>query len=110
MTVKKEIFSVLSSILPTYQFEAPANNVTFPLCIYYLVNEQFTEILGDKPFGRSTIFSVKIYSETDDEDLVNQVESTILNTFPFISMRSKRENKEEGLFLTEYDFQLLRGK
>lgn len=108
--MKKEIFQTLSAILPTYQFEAPSNNVTFPLCIYYIVTEQFTETLGDKPFGRSTVFSVKIYSESDDEDLVNQVESTILNTFPFITMRSKREDKEEGLFLTEFDFQLLRGK
>jgi hypothetical protein len=108
--VKEKIYSVLSSILPTYQFTIPETNETFPVCRYYIVNQTDAFIGDGRGYGRDIDFTVTVYQTKENDKLINQIEQSIKSAFGHCFLEVMRERKEDGLFLIEFDFRIIRGK
>lgn len=103
--MKEALYTALNELLPTYQYEANDDNTEYPLAIYYVYNELYTNTLDDKQSGKETSFTVKLYNIQDFEDeFMDLIEETVKNLYSFCYLDTKRQRKEDGLFVCEFDF------
>lgn len=100
MTTKEMLYKALQGVIETFYQVVPSEYTLLPVSRYYHVTTTSSLKGDDRPLHKSSTYVIDIFTEDDDETLIQSIEESLYNSPLILQITSISSDTEEDIHKT----------